>query len=273
MFIDRDIEDEARRQGNPVAMVLFDEWGTSGQNRPTVEHLYKLLNQIPLYRASDYIAENILKIPPPERPPNGPGHRIDISLPIPNYNIDIIDRMLDGQPTPGTSAIERSSVPEENQDIPRLNNSFKKINVIPETTSTKSQSTKMTSVTETDQAQESSRSDTIGVDPLDLSPNIPSERIIETSGSNWSSVNSSDLPRCINGSISSAHDLNSVKSNNNVPGRINDPTARDCSSENSNSYSLRDNWSSTAGENPRCIMDSPTNSYVPDQPVQVGNAI
>lgn len=275
-FIDRDIKKEADRQGLPVAMILFDEWGTSGQIRPTVEHLYKLLNLIPLYRASDYIAENILKISPAERPLNGPGHRIDISLPTPICNNEIIDNMLDGQPTPGTSAIERDTVPGENQDIPRLNNSFKKINVIPETPSTQSPSTKLTTVTETNKENESETNGMeIGSDwsvaksadipkcikennftardsgLVKLDDNTP-DRVNEPSEFDWRPVNSGDIPQCINGSISTAR--NSVKSNNNASGRMNSVDSADPQKSIENSHSTRDNWSSTT---PRCIMDPP----------------
>lgn len=266
-------------------MVLFDEWGTSGQNRPTVDHLYRLLNQIPLYRASDYIAKNILNIPPPERPPKGPGHRIDISLPTPSYDSDAVGRMLDGQPTPGTSALELGSIPGDNQDIPRLNKSFKKMDVSP---STESQSTKITTVTETDeengpetngieqktsdQAQEGSSGSRVNeINPLDMFPNIPSEDI--NRASDWRSVHSAEIPQCF--SITSGRDLDSAKPDNNAQNCIIDPLAREYSSVNSadplksikNSYSSID-WSSNAGEIPRCIMEESTNSYVPDPPVE-----
>lgn len=248
-------------------MVLFDEWGTSGQSRPTVEHLYKLLNQIPLYRASDYIAEKILKIPPPERPQNGPGHKIDISLPTPSCNIELFNRVLDGQPTPGTSAIERGSIPGENQDNPRNNYSLQKRNVIPDTPSTESESTKTTTVTETDkenrpetncieigihdQAQRSSESGP----NIPEYPNVPSEC--------WSLVDIDDLPRCVlNPSISIAGNSRSEKLDNNAGNSADLPKTME------NSYCLNDNWSSNVGNIPVCITDSVT---TPDQPVLVGN--
>lgn len=237
-------------------MILFDEWGTSGQNRPTIEHLYKLLNQIPLYRASDYIAENILKIPPPERPMNGPGRRIDISLPTPSYNIDKVDIMLDGQPTPGTSAIERRSLLGENMDISTIDNSFKKRNVIPTPPSNGSQPTIITTVMDSDKENgpetpelinECSRSDWSSVQLNEIpkcmesifsagnsssvkSDNNAPELITECSRPDWSSVNSGNVPICIFESISSAHDSGTVISDNNASGRINDPLARECNS-------------------------------------------
>lgn len=207
-------------------MVLFDEWGTSGQNRPTIEHLYKLLNQIPLYRASDYIAENILKIAPPERPMNGPGHRIDISLPTPSYNIDRVDIMLDGQPTPGTSAIERRSLPKENVDISTLDNSFKKTNVIPKPPSNGSQLTIITTVRDSDKEN---------------GPETP-ELINECPRTDWSSVQLNEIPKCME-FISSAGNSGSVKSDNNTRELI-----TECS---------RPDWSSVnSGNVPICILES-----------------
>jgi len=52
------------------AEILFDEWGTSGRKRPTLNTLVHLLTQLKLYRAADYVAVNILGGAPVERPPN-----------------------------------------------------------------------------------------------------------------------------------------------------------------------------------------------------------
>lgn len=62
-------------------MLLFEEWATSGRQRPTIQHLYELLISLPLFRAADYIAEEILHIQRPNRPDTGPARRIDITLP------------------------------------------------------------------------------------------------------------------------------------------------------------------------------------------------
>lgn len=56
--------------------ILLDEWSTSGKIRPTVEILYKLLQKCQLYRAADYIAIEILDVPLPERPKEGPAKQI-----------------------------------------------------------------------------------------------------------------------------------------------------------------------------------------------------
>lgn len=41
--------------------ILFEEWGTSGRERPTVGHLLDLLTKTSLYRAADYVAIHILQ--------------------------------------------------------------------------------------------------------------------------------------------------------------------------------------------------------------------
>lgn len=47
--------------------ILFDEWGTSGRRRPTLQTLMDLLAELKLYRAADYISMNILGGTPVER--------------------------------------------------------------------------------------------------------------------------------------------------------------------------------------------------------------
>lgn len=53
--------DVASRSGRHPAHILFEEWGTSGQRRPTLNHLLQLLINSDLYRAADYVAVDILK--------------------------------------------------------------------------------------------------------------------------------------------------------------------------------------------------------------------
>ncbi|CAG7718396.1 unnamed protein product [Allacma fusca] len=60
--------------------IFLDEWSTSGTVRPTAETLYELLQQCQLYRAADYVAEEILEVPLPSRPTDGPAKRISESL-------------------------------------------------------------------------------------------------------------------------------------------------------------------------------------------------
>jgi len=59
--------------------ILLDEWSTSGRNRPKVEDLYELLKQCELFRAADFVAAEILDIPTPTRPNEGPAKVIPIA--------------------------------------------------------------------------------------------------------------------------------------------------------------------------------------------------
>jgi hypothetical protein len=61
--------------------ILLDEWSTSGRVRPKVETLFVLLQKCELFRAADYVATEILSIPIPRRPTEGPAKEI---LPILN---------------------------------------------------------------------------------------------------------------------------------------------------------------------------------------------
>lgn len=42
-------------------MLLLDDWGTTGRNRPTVKLLLDNLIKAEQYRAADYVAVNVLK--------------------------------------------------------------------------------------------------------------------------------------------------------------------------------------------------------------------
>ena len=54
------IETHSRQTGKLGMDILIDEWGTSGKVRPTVEDLYLLCDELQLYRASDFILENMM---------------------------------------------------------------------------------------------------------------------------------------------------------------------------------------------------------------------
>ncbi|KAL3269651.1 hypothetical protein HHI36_008714 [Cryptolaemus montrouzieri] len=69
--------------------ILLEEWGCSGRIRPAVGHLRYLLIQAELFRAADYVAQNILHESPPERPSQGPAARIPT-----NINRDIMEQFL-----------------------------------------------------------------------------------------------------------------------------------------------------------------------------------
>lgn len=50
------MEEHARNTNRTCAEVLFDEWGTSGKVRPTLDTLMKILCQAQIFRAVDEIA-------------------------------------------------------------------------------------------------------------------------------------------------------------------------------------------------------------------------
>lgn len=94
-----------RQQISPSFILLFEEWGTSGRHRPTIQHLYELLISLPLFRAADYIADQILHIQRPQRPNIGPGKKIDITLPKPEIDSNLID-ILEAFHYPNTISVE-----------------------------------------------------------------------------------------------------------------------------------------------------------------------
>lgn len=70
---------------------LLDEWSTSGRIRPTIKHFYDLLINVPLYRAADYIADELLDISLPIRPSDGPAKQIDIKIPAAKIKDNLSD--------------------------------------------------------------------------------------------------------------------------------------------------------------------------------------
>ena len=54
------IDTHCRQTGKMGMDVLIDEWGTSGRIRPTVQDLYLLCDRLELFRAADFILENLL---------------------------------------------------------------------------------------------------------------------------------------------------------------------------------------------------------------------
>ncbi|XP_054726393.1 protein Tube [Anastrepha obliqua] len=77
--------EEATRQtsGCYFAEILIQEWSTSGRKheRPTVGLLLHLLIKADLWNAADFVAEHFLNEAPPDRPLEGPGAKVDISIP------------------------------------------------------------------------------------------------------------------------------------------------------------------------------------------------
>ena len=63
------VEREAKSNASKLTAteILFEEWGTSGRKRPTLQTLMDLLAELKLYRAADYISMNILGGVPVER--------------------------------------------------------------------------------------------------------------------------------------------------------------------------------------------------------------
>lgn len=95
-------ESSALKKTSPSG-ILFEEWSTSGRRRPTIGDLLECLIRIPLYRAADFIAINILNEEPPKRPDSGPAKRIDISIPI---DIKAIESQLANIHDPKTSTLQ-----------------------------------------------------------------------------------------------------------------------------------------------------------------------
>lgn len=58
--------------------ILFEEWGSSGRVRPTLGHLFFLLQECKLYAAADYVAK-ILHKSSPQRPNFGPAAKIRLT--------------------------------------------------------------------------------------------------------------------------------------------------------------------------------------------------
>lgn len=73
------IEEEAKRQKKPAFDILIDEWGTSGKQRPTIEDLVQILIKVELFRAADYVSEELLARTTIERPESGPSAVVPIN--------------------------------------------------------------------------------------------------------------------------------------------------------------------------------------------------
>ncbi|GJQ75518.1 putative tube death domain protein [Trypoxylus dichotomus] len=74
----RIIEGASQRANRLPSDILFEEWGSSGRIRPTLGHLFFLLQECRLYGAADYVAR-ILGRNPPQRPSDGPAARIELT--------------------------------------------------------------------------------------------------------------------------------------------------------------------------------------------------
>lgn len=73
------IEEHAKQTNRKCAEILFDEWGTSGRVRPTLNTLYNIILKAEIFRAADEIA-GIMKESPPARPTDGPAAVVDTDI-------------------------------------------------------------------------------------------------------------------------------------------------------------------------------------------------
>ncbi|XP_060525911.1 protein Tube-like [Cylas formicarius] len=70
------IEQASRKDKRSSPEILFDEWGTCGRVRPNLGHLFHLLVKAELFRAADFVAVDLLRREPPQRPATGPSAQI-----------------------------------------------------------------------------------------------------------------------------------------------------------------------------------------------------
>ncbi|RZF49012.1 hypothetical protein LSTR_LSTR014541 [Laodelphax striatellus] len=75
------IECASRKQQRACTQIFLEEWGTSGKNRPRLSSLRTFLVKAELFRAAEFVAVELLKEAPPERPSSGPAARIEIPDP------------------------------------------------------------------------------------------------------------------------------------------------------------------------------------------------
>ncbi|KRT79876.1 protein kinase, partial [Oryctes borbonicus] len=108
----RIIEQASQRSNRLPSDILFEEWGSSGRIRPTLGHLFFLLQECRLYGAADFLA-NILGKSPPQRPNDGPEARIELT-PTERRQIENSDNEMSYRHVP----IEQTS---PNRDIPNIN--------------------------------------------------------------------------------------------------------------------------------------------------------
>lgn len=103
------IENASIKQNRMSTEILFDEWGTSGKNRPTIGILLELLVDAELFRAAEFVAVSFLNEPHPPRPTKGPAAKVDISMPLATEEIRAIEEMLNDAPCPGTNSINENA--------------------------------------------------------------------------------------------------------------------------------------------------------------------
>lgn len=123
-FIFRLIDDTSKKLHRSPTSILLEEWGTSGRRRATVSDLLDLLVKVQLYRAADFVAKDILKAPMPERPHDGPGARVDVTMPPETIDAKAIEQFLNDVTYPNSSHIAAhldSMINNNNRDLNHLN--------------------------------------------------------------------------------------------------------------------------------------------------------
>lgn len=112
-FVSRLVENASLKMGRDCTEILFHEWGTTGPVLPTLGHLLYLLKKAELFRAAEYVAVDLLKQDPPERPKEGPAAPVTIIKPDPKaYVEEILDQM-----TYSSSLIENVNSPSLDTNI------------------------------------------------------------------------------------------------------------------------------------------------------------
>ncbi|GLV35025.1 pelle [Carabus blaptoides fortunei] len=116
------IENAGCKLRKPCSEILFEEWGTSGRIRPRLGHLLKLLERAELYRAADYVAIELLKLPPPERPLTGPAARVNTFIEEnatykPQNTVAEVRQLLDEISYPSSLLSNTTNVDNMNQNM------------------------------------------------------------------------------------------------------------------------------------------------------------
>ncbi|XP_075971424.1 uncharacterized protein LOC142973519 [Anticarsia gemmatalis] len=101
------MENHAKETKRKYAEVLFDEWGTSGRVRPTLDTLMKILQQAQIFRAADEVARMIGE-PAPPRPVDGPAAAITINL-TNLINEESVEQRLNSMRTVDSDNLNNSS--------------------------------------------------------------------------------------------------------------------------------------------------------------------
>ncbi|XP_063229926.1 interleukin-1 receptor-associated kinase 4-like [Bacillus rossius redtenbacheri] len=99
------VEQWAGRQQRLCAEVFLEEWSTSGRDRPTLAALLRVLQGQDLFRAADFVAEQLLGVGRPERPGSGPAAPVDVST-------DVIEQLVPVAASLGLGA-ERGETPRQ----------------------------------------------------------------------------------------------------------------------------------------------------------------